>query len=329
MLKHVILLCLFATDLHLARATEDITVITSILNPGTPSAAEGYNFQNTQEPVTGLTTATNSYAVLGVADHVFVRRNAVSLDQSSVWYASSGVSTDLSGVHQNDYGTLLLSNNLNAGSDNTFANSGTGSQVGNIERLDFTWNSPITVTNSFALAVFDRGAVGLHDSFAIAAILSVDAAGNPTSFGTSLHVSAGWGGTANPVSDFSYRLFRYNTGDVMNNSTANSETNTQGIGGVVIRNTDLSITSGTQIYGYSLMANDVTATNSTQLLDWTNSTYYPTNTDGNTGGGGIDLAAVNGIVFIAVPEPATSALALLALSAVGGSALLRRQRAKI
>lgn len=240
--------------------------------------------------------------------------------------ALAAVLANLSGVHQNDYGTLLLSNNLNAGSDNTFANSGTGSQVGNIERLDFTWNSPITVTNSFALAVFDRGALGLHDSFAIAAILSVDAAGTPTSFGTLLRVAAGWGGTANPVSDFDYRLFRYNTGDMINSSTASTETNTQGVGGVVIRPIDLSLTSGTQIYGYSLMAIDVTATNSTELLDWTNSAYYPTTTDGNTGGGGIDLAAVNGIVFVAVPEPST--LGLIAFGVVASYALFRQRRAK-
>ena len=61
------------------------------------------------------------------------------------------------------------------------------------------------------------------------------------------------------------------------------------------------------IYGYSLMAQDVTATNSAQTLDWTNGTYYPTNTDGATGGGGIDLAGLNGMAFAVIPEAVPTA----------------------
>jgi hypothetical protein len=56
------------------------------------------------------------------------------------------------------------------------------------------------------------------------------------------------------------------------------------------------------------MAVDVTATDSTQLLDWSNSLFYPTTTDGNTGGGGIDLAAINGNSFAVVPEPVSNAI---------------------
>ena len=118
---------------------------------------------------------------------------------------------------QNDYGQLLHTNNFFGGSDNTFAN-GTVNTTGNIERIDFTWNAPITVNSSLAFAVFERGAVGVHDSFAIAAITAVDASGNPTAFGSLLKVSPGWGGATNPVADFDYRLFRYANG---NNITAN------------------------------------------------------------------------------------------------------------
>src|SRR5437660_9967027 len=89
------------------------------------------------------------------------------------------VFTDLSGIHQADYGQMLLSNNVLLGSDNTFAN-GTDPVTGKIERIDFTWNSQITVSNSFALAVFERDDVGVHDSFAIAACTASDGALNPT-----------------------------------------------------------------------------------------------------------------------------------------------------
>ena len=272
---------------------------------GSPSASEGYTFGNGQQAVSSFTTPSSTYGIASQADNVFVRRNSVNNSQSSVWYTSSGTGTNLSGIHQSSYGPLLSSNNIFTGSDNTFAN-GTSNTTGNIERLDFTWNSGLTVTNSLAFAVFDRGAVGVHDSFAIAAVTAIDALGNPTAYGSILRVAAGWGGASNPISDFDYRLFRYANGDNLSASTANTEVANQGIGGIVITMADLGLTNGT-IYGYSLMAQDVTATNSAQTLDWTNGTYYPTNTDGATGGGGIDLAGLNGMAFAVIPEAVPTA----------------------
>lgn len=289
-----------------ALATEDIISVTTATTTGSPSSAEGYTFDNVQQSVTSVTTNTNTYQVLSTADNVFVRRNNVNNDQSSVWYTTSGVGTDLSGIHQADYGQMLLSNNVLLGSDNTFAN-GTDPTTGNIERIDFTWNSPITVSNSFALAVLERGAIGVHDAFAIAAVTAIDGAGNPTAFGPLLIVAAGWGGGTNAINDFTYRLFRYNNGNNIGASTDSSATLIQGLGGILITAADLGLTTGSTIYGYSLMAADVTATNSTQLLDWTNSTYFPTNTDATTGGNGLDLAAVNGLLLGVAPEPPASA----------------------
>ncbi|HET9857925.1 MAG TPA: hypothetical protein VFP99_08825, partial [Chthoniobacterales bacterium] len=266
-----------------ALATEDIISVTTATTTGSPSTAEGYTFDNVQQSVTSVTTATNTYQVISAADNVFVRRNNVNNDQSSVWYTTSGVGTDLSGIHQADYGQMLLSNNVLVGSDNTFAN-GTDPTTGNIERIDFTWNSPITVSNSFALALFERGAVGVHDAFAIATVTAIDGAGNPTAFGPLLIVVPGWGGSTNAVNDFTYRLFRYSNGNDISTSLDSSATAIQGLGGVLITAADLGLTTGSTVYGYSLMGSDVTATNSAQLLDWTNSTYFPTNTDATTGG---------------------------------------------
>ncbi len=286
-------------------ATQDVTSITTTLVSGTPSSAEGYTFNNDQRALTSFDTATSTYVITSTADNVFIRRNAVNNNQSSTWYTSSGVGTDLSGIHQNSYGPMLVSNNILGGSDNTFAN-GTVNTSGNIERIDFTWNLPMTVNSALAFAVFDRGATGVHDSFAIAAVTAVDAFGNPTAFGTLLKIGPGWGGATNPIADFDYRLFRYANGDNITAATDSTATATQGIGGIVITASDLGLILGSTIYGYSLMAVDVTATNSGELLDWTNGTFFPTTTDGNTGGGGIDLAAVNGIAFAIVPEPVSN-----------------------
>jgi hypothetical protein len=309
-----------------AHATQDVLSLTTTTTPGSSSSAEGYTFEGTEIALSSFTTSTNTYQVLSSADNEFVRRNATNANQSSIWYTSSGAGTNLSAMHASDYGAMLSSNNILAGSDNTFAN-GTTSTTGNIERLDFTWNSGVTVTNSLAFAVFDRGAVGVHDSFAIAAVTAIDGSGNPTAYGNLLKVTAGWGGATNPVADFDYRLFRYSNGNNITASTANSEIGTQGIGGVVIQPSDLGLSVGQTIYGYSLMAIDVTATNSAQLLNWNNATYFPTTTDGNTGGGGIDLAAVNGMLFSSVPEATPSAILLgeFALIAVLLERLRRRR----
>lgn len=306
---------LFATSAIL-HATQDVTVINTTTIPGSPSTSEGYTYNNGVRQVNSFSTATSTYIVTSGADNVFIRRNNVNNNQSSTWYTNSGVGTDFSGVHYDDYGQLLRNNNILGGSDNTFAN-GTVNTSGNIERLDFTWNSPLTVTNSFAFAVFDRGAAGVHDSFAIAAVTAIDAFGNPTAYGTLLRIAPGWGGP-NPIADFDYRLFRYANGDNITANTDSTAVATQGIGGIVITAADLGLALGQNIYGYSLMAIDVTASNSAELLDWTNATFYPTTTDGNTGGGGIDLAAINGIAFAAVPEPVSNSV-LVAFLLVAGS----------
>lgn len=328
MLSRLLLATLVLTlGLGAARATEDVLSVTTSTTPGTSSDAEGYTFENTQQSLTGFTTATNAYEVIASADNVFVRRNDVSNNQSSVWYASSGVGTNLGGIHQDNYGQMLAGNNILAGSDNIFAN-GTGNSTGNIERVDFTWNSGITVNNSFALAVFDRGAVNVHDGFAIAVVTAVDAMGNPTAYGSLLVVNGGWG-ASNAIADFTYRLFRYSDGDVTTTSTASTETATQGIGGLVITATDLGLTDGMTIYGYSLMAGDVTATDPSQLLDWNNSTYFPTTTDSTTGSNGLDLLGVNGLLFAVVPEARMSAGLLGAFVALVSLCHQLRKRSRV
>lgn len=327
MTRHLRILttAMMAVTVGRALATQDILTVNTTTVSGVPSSSEGYTYENGRQSVNSFSTATNSYAAGTTADNVFVRRNTVNANQSSVWYISSGVGTNLSGVHQNSYGAMLKSNDLFGGSDNTFANTSSSAEtVGNIERLDFTWNSGLTVTNALAFAVFERGVVGVHDSFAIAAVLSIDAFGNPTAYGNLLKVAGNWGAT-NAIGDQDFRLFRYSNGDTINASTRSDQIGRQGIGGLLITAADLGLIVGTQIYGYSLMAADVTATNSTQLLDWTNGTYFPTTTDATSGAGGIDLASLNGVAFVVVPEPATL-LPLLGLGMAFACSNFRRTR---
>lgn len=301
-----------------------ITTSTHTVSPTNPVTTDetDYTYQNQVTSVTSFSTGTNTYAVTGVADLVFVRRDTVNPDQSSVWYR--GTSGTYTGPHGDTYGQVLLSNNLNAGSDNTFAN-GTAVNEGNIERLDFVYSSPLTVNSSLGFAVFDRGAQTVHDGFAIAAITGWDYTTNlPTSYSILIAQAPNWAGAVNTASNFDYTLFRYDTGDTLYDATHADETGNQGIGGLVFSAADLGLAVGTQVYGYSLFGYDVVTTGSlADLIDWTSS-RYPTNTNGDTGGGGIDLAAVNGIAFSVVPEASTWSAA--GLSLVGLALFLRSRR---
>ena len=280
---------------------ENVSVVNYTSTTGTPTTSEGFTYDNNIEAVTDFSTSVgNGYTVISSAPNALVQRNGTP-NQSSVWYVIDGAGPAYSGVHQDSYGPLLKSNNLFEGSDNTFSN-GTAATAGNIERLDFTWNTPFTNLNSLAFAVFDRGNAGVHDAFTLAIVTGVDANGKPTSYGGFLKVAAGWGAATNPVANQNYTLFRYSNGDNLTANTTATENNVQGIGGVVVKASDVTLAPGSQIYGYSLMGNDVNPTTASDLLDVTNTAVYPANTSDTTGGG-IDLAAVNGLEIRQVPEP--------------------------
>jgi hypothetical protein len=305
-----------------------ITSVSTTTTPGGSSSAHdtpSVTFQNTSISVNTFVAGGQTYSASTLADQAFVRRSGTP-NNSSVWYRDGTGGTQL-GSYSTNYSSLLLRNDLTGGSDNTFAN-GTGSQVGNIERLDFVFTGGMTAAASQAFAVFERGAAGAHDLFKIAVITGWDSVNNvPTSYGSLVGPanSAAWG-ASNPVTDFGYHLFRYNTGDNLTTSTLNTETGTQGVGGIVFTLAQLGITPGTTIYGYSLFGADVSGSGST-LIDYTNPTYFPSNTTAATGTGGIDLATINGLSFtaIAVPEASTYALGGSLLLIVAALARRRRQ----
>jgi len=284
----------------------------------------GTRFERTTTAVSSfLDTAGNIYDANTVAGTAFVRRNttAGNANNASVWYDQGSQTDRFSASYATSYSDLLLGNNILRGSDNTFAN-GTDSSSGNIERLDFLFTSAgITSSAQTSFAVFDRGLVNEHDYVKIAVFTGWDTVNNrPTAYGGKLvNITTANYGTNNPIGGFDYNLFRYDTGDNLDSPywNSNSETGSQGIGGVVISMADLGIAAGTTIYGYSLMGYDVTAgSNMANLVDWTNTTYYASNTTGSTGTGGIDLSAVNGVLYNRrVPEPSTYGAIFLSITA--------------
>lgn len=302
-----------------------ITIVNTSTTDQSNQKVNGTRFERTTTAVTTFYDwAGNVYDANTVAGDAFIRRNttAGNDNNSSVWYDQGSSSDRFSAPYASSYDDLLLGNNILRGSDNTFSN-GTGAAEGNIERLDFLFNSNgITASTDTAFAVFDRGAVNQHDYVKIAVITGWDSVTNrPTAYGGNLvSITTADYGSSNPIDSFTYNLFRYDNGDNLgwpDYWNDNSETGTQGIGGVAVSLADLGIATGTTIYGYSLMGYDVTTGgNMANLVDWTNTTYYSSNTTGDTGTGGIDLSAVNGVLYNRrVPEPSTYGAIFVGLTA--------------
>lgn len=178
---------------------------------------------------------------------------------------------------------------INRGSDNVFNNDGTSDLTfNNIERVDFVYKQGIatTATTSAGFVIAERGG---NDPFKIAAITAIDANGNPTAFGSVLSVPTTAYGAA--IVNAPTYVMRKDVGD--NQLRPFSIVSTQAVKSVFIRFSDLGIGALQKVYGYALMANDVTATTSAQLLSYTNNTYFPTNT--TNANGGMDLASAPGI----------------------------------
>jgi len=197
---------------------------------------------------------------------------------------------------------VLNAGMLNQGTDNIFTNAGNGDgNNNNIERIDVIFSSGLNTSSpsQTGFAIFDRGGNYQHDPFKIAAITSLDANGDPASFGTVKMCTAGngsnnngsWGhpSTANGNKQFASYVIRKDAADpwLRVSSVINQE-----IGGIFYTLADLGITAGQPLYGYALLAADGLATpSSAQLLNINDAAVYPTNT--TEAQGGLDLVAVN------------------------------------
>ncbi len=197
---------------------------------------------------------------------------------------------------------ILNQNNIFAAVDNVFVNAGyiNGIQT-DIERADFIFKDGLKTSPILAIALFDRGPATAHDAFKIAPVLSIDQAGNPTSYGSLLAIAVGWGqpnlrpgGSAGD--NLPYTVLTNSGGTFGNVLSVNQQ-----VGGLLIPLSEISTAS--TMYGYSLFAPDVNdGGNPVNLLDWKNLAFFPQDTPNAVGG--LDLVAGSGQIA-AVPEPST------------------------
>lgn len=310
------------------RSQVAINTITTTTNTSARNTTEGgtnpgtITFQNDIRAVTSFNAGGMDYFIQSTASNAYIRRNtgAGNVNGSHIWERYSGSANRVVGTDVDNLATMLLDNNLNQGGINLFSNgTAAASWESNIERLDFVWSSGVSVLASDGFAVFDLN--GTQEGFQLALITGLGSGlGSPTTwtFTNALEITAGNYGPAldldnnGSADSFDFRVLRYNNGDNISSHTDGAAQFNQSLDGTFIRLSDLGITDGTIIYGYALMAADVT--NSGALLaNWNNTTNYSTGTDSIIGG--LDLAAFNGRLARNVPEPSTYGAILLATAA--------------
>ena len=321
----------------LARAQVIISSIVTTANTSAGSTTEsGTNpttitYQNDVNAITSFNAGGNNYTIQSTATNAYVRRNttAGNFNGANIWEQNAVAANTVVGSNPGNLATMLLGNNLNQGAINLFSNGNTAtSWQTNIERVDFVWSGGINVQATDGFAVFDMN--GTQEGFQVALITSLGTGlGTPSSwtFTNALEVAPGSYGAALDVNNdgsadaTNFRVLRYANGDAMTTHADAGSSYTQSLDGTFIRMSDLGIASGTTIYGYAIMATDVT--NSGALLaNWNNTTNYSTTTDNIVGG--LDLAAFNGQLGRIVPEPATYGVILLG-TATGLIALRRKK----
>ena len=266
---------------------------------------------NNQKQLNSLTIGQEIYSYVQNANSfVKIRRvnnSVVSGTRTLLWVeknnvaGGSGNKIAVVPQYNDNMESVFDGNSLNQGTDNLFANQGDGNgNNNNIERLDVIFAGGVisTYNDKVGFALFERGADNEHDPFVIAAVTSIDQNGNPTGYANPKRVNTGnWGNIPSSATD--YYVVRKNPATESNLRMSTS--GKQNIGGVFITFKDLGIATGVKIYGYSIIGYDLPASaTAANLVDYSNNTYFPTNTSSATSQGGIDLIALTGV--LSAPE---------------------------
>ncbi|KAF0129837.1 MAG: hypothetical protein FD155_2081 [Bacteroidetes bacterium] len=280
---------------------------------GSPLAGNTYDYKygansgltDNQISLLSLQTGSVGYRYEGIPVEIYFRRvnNPIfSGVRDLMFYFGnlSGNSLNLKATYVDEMSTAFTGNtNLLRGSDNLFANSGDGNgNNNNIERLDVVVSAGISLVSADGqgFAVMERGALNQHDAFVVGVITGIDGSGNPTSYSNLIRANSSNYGNVNVVPNQSSAVLRRdnNTGDLKVSTTLGG----QGIGGVFFKFSDFGITDGQTVYGYSLTAADFPSSGTAaDFVDFTNGTFFKTNTNSSSAGG-IDMIALTGLVKV-------------------------------
>ncbi|MDF5729638.1 MAG: hypothetical protein PUP92_16930 [Rhizonema sp. PD38] len=230
---------------------------------------------------------------------VYVRRKPRTDDRQLAWYFGAfddnNTFTLLAKGPLSEQ-QLLSENNILAGFDNIFTNTGANisgtpyNGNASIERVDYVLNTPVETSDDTGIVVLERGVPSGHDGFSIAAITEVNSSGKPKGYGPIVMVQANSWGKVPLVTPIPQTYFLNNVADGGTGTAKNPALTVppgQTLGGIIIKTSRL-VSSAQTIYGYSLFAPDVTCS-SAELIN-VNNACFPSDTKTE---GGIDLPSVN------------------------------------
>ncbi len=214
------------------------------------------------EPLSSFVVGGSTYSNLIGPDTVILQRQFVGDEQLTIFYSRSSfndvptpgtIGIETTGVVAAD--SLYLLSALNAGLTNVLSNVddvSAGFEV-EIERIDYIWFQGIQSSEPTlsAFPIFDLDG---NDNVAIAAITSLDANGEPASYGQIVGVGDNvWTGGNISIGDIT--VFRQETAALDNLPFQNF--NGQNVEGMAVTFDDLDIGVSESFYGYSLFAPDV------------------------------------------------------------------------
>lgn len=334
-----------------AAGQEQVTGITyGNLTNGANVTVGNLTYRNDTYSVSTVSTSSGNYSFTGpLASAVSFRRNtgAGNPNTSTVFYqyattSGSTASVYAEGDNSPTLSEVMLSNDLSQGLRNPFANGSSSNLNSNIERIDFYFAGGYTVQAGDSLVFFDLENAGNYgDGFRIAAYNSVGPVNGFTNapnayVNTGLLIGADTFGSpvnapgTSSLSSATYLRSTTTNGDNLSasqslavlDSNSSSASNLYLVG-ILIPLADLGLSVGQTIYGYSLFAGDVAFTSTSQMNNWNNASYYPTNTD-PTSWGNMDFMGFGAQLARPVPEPSTYGALLLAAGVA--LAFWRRQR---
>jgi hypothetical protein len=231
------------------------------------------------------------YKRIPTAHQVKIRRvdNAFVTGNTSVLWMEADTTrgkVNVRTIYQDSMEVAFASGYFNWGTDNLFDNTVPGTNNNNIERFDLIFPSGYVITNAVTegFAIFERGVAGAHDPVKISGITGLNGQGDPNGYkALPLTIATGdWGDI--PGTTIKHVVLRKQPNYANLLATGFKP---QDRGGIFVSFATLGFSSGQTVYGYSLMANDVTVTNPSQIINYTNVTNYPLTT--NDANGGLDL----------------------------------------
>lgn len=252
----------------------------------------------------GNNTSVNAYTINGSSYTNFLFPDTLVIKRTdggsflNAWYTMDLINTGtspntlvLEPDRANDLETMYQSGILNAGFDDLLINTDDvdGYAPPQVERIDVLWYSGMVscAPNNTAFTIIERGG---DDDIRVAAVTALDANGNPSSYGSTVLIEANdWPQTGSTFSNFMV-LRRTAIGQdplpLLNRGVLAGQSS-EVIQGMVVSLSDLGVSAGQIIYGYSIFAADTDENN--MGVDLTDISTFPTNTASSDSG--LDLVA--------------------------------------